>query len=220
MKALLLLLILALPVFAQMKGDPENFCREGFFTRDSQDFQIGKVRAARAYFHTDEREECPEGAACRGKAYLVAGNEVVVNRVHNGFACAWYSAIKGGPTVGWLKVSDLAIAAPARSTGTKTWLGEWLYEENGIEFTDNKLAGFLNVTGSATWKGLGDNVHVGEIDGRYAPENGVINYSDGDDEYDCKITMRLLGSYLIVADNLKCGGVNVTFSGVYTRRKK
>ena len=65
-----------------------------------------------------------------------------------------------------------------------------------------------------------DNVHVGEIDGRYAPENGMIKYSDGDDEYDCKMTMRLVGRYLVVADNLKCGGVNVTFSGVYTKRKK
>ena len=220
MKTFLLVLTLTVPVLAQTEGNPENFCRDGFFTRDSRDFKIGKVKSARAYFHSDEKEGCPEGAACRRKAYLVPGNEVIVNRVRNGFACAWYSPMKGNPTAGWLKVSDLAISAPPQAADTKAWLGEWAYEENGIEFTDNKLPGFLNVTGNASWKGLGDNVHVGEIDGRYAPENGVINYSDGDDEYDCKITMRLLGSYLIVADNLKCGGVNVTFSGVYTKKKK
>ncbi len=220
MRTFLLVLILALPGFAQLEGNPDNFCRDGFFTRDSQDFKIGRVKASRAYFHSDESEDCPEGAACRRKAYLVPGNEVIVNRVRNGFACAWYSPVKGNPTVGWLKASDLSISAPPKVTGTKAWLGEWVYEENGIELTDNKLAGFLNVTGNATWKGLGDNVHVGEIDGRYEPVDEVINYSDGDDEYDCKITMRHLGKYLIVADNLKCGGVNVTFSGVYTKRKK
>ena len=219
MRTFLLVLIFALPVFAQIEGSPENFCREGFFTRDSQDFKIGRVKAARSYFHSDESEDCPEGVKCRRKAYLVQGNEVIVNRVRNGFACAWYSPVKGSPTVGWLKVSELAIAAPPIVNGTKAWLGEWVFEENGIEFTDNKLAGFLNVTGNATWKGLGDNVHVGEIDGRYEPLDGVINYSDGDDEYDCKITMRRIGNYLVVADNLKCGGLNVTFSGVYMRKK-
>ena len=220
MRIILLALIFAVPVFAQMEGNPENFCREGFFTGDSQDFKIGKVKAARIFFHSDDREDCPEAASCRRKAYLVPGNEVIVNRVRSGFTCAWYSPIQGNPTVGWLRVSDLSISDSPKINGTKPWLGEWVFEENGIEFTDNKLAGFLNVTGNATWKGLGDNVHVGEIDGRYEPVNGTINYSDGDDEYDCKIKMRLLGGYLIVADNLKCGGVNVTFSGVYTRRKK
>ena len=220
MRTFLLALIFAVPVFAQMEGNPENFCRDGFFTRDSQDFKIGKVKAARAYFHSDEREDCPEGANCRRKAYLVPRNEVIVNRVRNAFACVWYSPMKGNPTVGWLKASELSIFTPPKIIGTKAWLGEWVYEGNGIEFTDNKLAGFLNVTGNATWKGLGDNVHVGEIDGRYGPLDGVINYSDGDDEYDCKITMRRIGNYLIVADNLKCGGVNVTFSGVYTKRRR
>jgi hypothetical protein len=220
MRAVLLALILAVPVIAQMEGNPENWCRDGFFTRDSQEFKIGKVLTARAAFHSDEKDECPEGAACRRKAYLVRGNEVLVNRVRGSFACAWYSPAKGSPTVGWLKISDLEISSPSKANGTRDWLGEWVDGENGIEFTDNKLAGFLNVTGNASWKGLGDNVHVGEIDGRYAPENGVIKYSDGEDEYDCKMTMRLVGRYLVVSDNLKCGGVNVTFSGVYTKRKK
>lgn len=220
MKAFVLALILAVPAFAQIEGNPDNWCRDGFFTRDSKEFKIGIVKGTRAYFYGDDKDICPEGAACRRKAYLVPGNEVIVNRVRGDFACAWFSPLKGLPTVGWLKVSDLAISSRARNNGTRAWLGEWVYEDNGIEFTDNKLAGFLNVTGNATWIGLNDNVHVGEIDGRYAPENGVIDYSDGDDEFDCKMTMRLLGRYLVVADNLKCGGLNVSFSGIYTKKRR
>ena len=220
MRVLLIALLLVGPAFAQIVGNPENWCRDGSFTRDSENFKIGRVKAPRSYFYSDEKDDCPEGTACRRRAYLVPGNEVLVNCVRDGFACAWYSPAKGTPTVGWLKAADLDISSPAMASGTKAWLGEWVVYENGIEFTDNKLAGFLNVTGNATWKGLNDNVHVGEIDGRYAPENGLIKYSDGDDEYDCKMTMRLVGSYLVVADNLKCGGVNVTFSGVYRKRKK
>lgn len=223
MRALLLALILTVPALAQMDGNPENWCRDGFFTRDSKDFTIAFVKGPknkRAYFYGDEKDSCPGGANCRRKSFVVGGDEVLINRGRNGYSCAWYTARNGKPTVGWLRTSDLEFRELLLDSPTKAWLGEWTYYENGIEFTDNKLAGFLNVTGNATWKGLGDNVHVGEIDGRYSPENGVINYSDGDDEYDCKMTMRLLGRYLIVADNLKCGGVNVTFSGVYTKRRK
>ena len=108
---------------------------------------------------------------------------------------------------------------PPVVAGVSGWLGDWKYGDNSISFTHNKLAGFLNVTGNAIWKGLGDNVHVGEIDGRYEPLNGVIEYSDGDGEYDCRATLRLVGNYLIVSDNLRCGGMNVTFTGVYLKRR-
>lgn len=223
MRTLLLFLVLIAPVFGQFEGNPENSCREGFFTRESKDFRIGTVgggKGSRSYFYGDENADCPERAGCRRKSYLVPGNEVIINRVRNGFACSWFSPAKGNPTVGWIKLTDLAISTPPELSGSRHWLGEWVFENNAIEFTDNKLAGFLNVTGNASWIGLNNNVHVGELDGRFTPENGVINYSDGDDEFDCKVTMRLLGRYLIVADNLKCGGVNVTFSGVYKKKKK
>jgi len=216
-------LFLAASTSAQLNGNPANWCREGFFTRDSKEFSIGVVKGAktaRSYFYGDDRDDCPRAANCRQKAFVVGGDEVIVNRSFDGFSCAWYVPKKGRPTVGWIPTSDLSLRDLLPGGASKAWLGEWTYGDNGIEFTENKLPGNLNVTGNATWIGLNDNVHVGEIDGRYEPKNGVINYSDGDDEYDCKMTMRLLGSYLIVADNLKCGGVNVTFSGIYRRKGK
>lgn len=208
-------------VFGQIDGNPENWCRQGFFTRDSVEFSLGTVKGSkgnRAYFYSDDKDDCPGSASCRQKAYLIPGNEVVVNRTRSGYACAWYSPLKGQATIGWIKETDLNISK-LNPGSYRAWLGEWIFAKNGIEFTENKLAGFLNVTGDATWQGLGDNVHVGSIDGRYQPKNGLIEYSDGDDEYDCKLTMRLLGKYLIVADNLHCGGVNVSFSGIYRKKR-
>ncbi len=208
---------------AQISGNPANWCREGFFTRDSNEFSIGVVKGvktARSYFYGDDRDECPGAANCRQKAFVVGGDKIVVNRAFGNYSCAWFSSSSGRSRVGWIKTSDLSFPNVVVDRSTRSWLGEWTYGDNGIEFTENKLPGNLNVTGNAVWVGLNDNVHVGEIDGRYEPNNGVINYSDGDDEYDCKVTMRLLGGYLIVADNLKCGGVNVSFSGVYTRKRK
>lgn len=206
---------------AQIPGNPDSWCREGFFTRDSKEFKLGRVRGnaqRKAFIWSGEGNPWREDSKPSG--WLVGGDQLVINRDREGYSCVWFISKTGRSTIGWVMTSNLLSPQVKFDASTRAWRGEWTYGNNGIEFTEDKLPGNLNVTGNATWIGLNDNVHVGEIDGRYEPKNGVINYSDGEDEFDCKITMRLLGSYLIVADNLKCGGVNVTFSGIYTRKGK
>jgi hypothetical protein len=34
----------------------------------------------------------------------------------------------------------------------------------------------------------------------------------------CEVDVALAGSFLVVADNHGCGGHNVSFTGIYTRR--
>jgi hypothetical protein len=236
------LLVCAIASFAQRESNPESWCRGGFFTREHSDFNNGTEAGTKAassylysdfkigtaagtkttkiYFHNDEPAGCPAGEDCRGKAYIVGGDKVLVSKSIKGFSCAWYVAPNGKNTVGWLPSASIRLTDPDKNPPLAKWHGEWKHADGQITFTDNKLAGFLNVTGDAVWKGLGDNIHVGEIDGRFAPEGNVLEYSDGEDEFDCKATMRLIGDYLVVADNLKCGGANVTFSGVYRRAGK
>ena len=213
-------LILAGAAFGQLEGNPDNWCRGGFFTREYSDFRIGTVTGAktnRVYFYRDDSDDCPAGKNCSRKAYVVGGDKLLVSRSYKGFACSWYVAPNGRETVGWIPERSIKISQPNARPPLSKWLGSWKYSDSEISFTDNKLAAFLNITGDAFWKGLGDNIHVGELDGRSAPEGNLLEYSEGDDEYDCRVTMRLIGDYLVVADNLKCGGVNVTFSGVYRR---
>lgn len=222
-RLILSLVLLSTSALGQMEGNPANWCREGFFTRDSDTFRIAAVRGgrtAKAYFYGDDRDVCPGGPNCRLKSFVVGGDEVLVNRGSGDYSCVWFASRGGRSTIGWLRTSDLRFDDQLADPSIRAWLGEWKYGDNVIEFTENKLPGYLNVTGNATWTGANPgNIHVGELDGRYEPKNGVINYSDGDDEYDCKATLRLIGRYLVVADNLKCGGVNVSFSGVYTKKK-
>jgi hypothetical protein len=216
-------LMFAVGASAQVDGNPDNWCREGFFTRDSKEFRVARIKgqaASRAYFHKDDPETCPDSANCQARAYLVPGDNVITNRARGQFVCAWYTTVKGSPTVGWLKQSDLEYPRMPSISGVPLWLGQWKYAGNVIEFTDNKLTGFVNVTGNAIWKGIGDNVHVGELDGRYSPKGGVIEYSDGDSEHDCRASLRLVGPFLVVADNMNCGGANVSFSGVYVKSKR
>jgi hypothetical protein len=46
--------------------------------------------------------------------------------------------------------------------------------------------------------------------------NATLPYDQGE-EVDCRVRMRRLGSFLLVEDNRRCGGINVSFSGIYQR---
>ncbi|MBX7055899.1 MAG: hypothetical protein K1X36_13175 [Pyrinomonadaceae bacterium] len=210
---------------AQTPGNPDNWCRNGAFPTDSQDFKIGKVKsgakaAKKVYFYNDYAEDCPTNESCREKSYVVPGNEVIVSRVYKSFACSWYVPVKGIGTTGWIRLADLDINDVNKKPPVTAWLGDWEFAENSISFTRNKLPGYLNVKGEAFWRGSVDNVHIGELDGREKPVGNIINFGSSDtDEYACKATIRLIGNFLVVDDNSNCGGVNVRFDGVYRRKK-
>lgn len=220
---LFLLLGAALSIFAQLEGNPENLCRNGFFPRESESYSIARVtvkRAARSYFFGDEGE-CPKAKNCRLKSYLVRGDEVIVSRKFGNYACAWYQPKRGPETVGWIAVSDLEFQNILDAGGPAYWTGTWIFYDSTIKIASGKPEGTYNVTGTAFWKGLGDNIHIGEIDGtaRYdATKNALLYGFDMTGEYDCRVTLRRSGRFMIVADNLNCGGANVSFSGVYLRK--
>ncbi len=219
-------LVVAVILFAAVSAvgqtaEVDNWCRGGFFTRESDNFRIAAAvgkRNERVHFYNDFEDDCPGKESCRAKSYIVPGDSVVISRTHGEFGCAWFAPAKGSPTVGWLKLSSIKFAPPPKAPTLSAWLGEWRYAENNINFTNNKLAGWVNVTGDALWRGVGDNVHIGEIDDRAEPVGALLKVGERDsDEFACKATMRLMGEFLIVNDNLKCGGANVTFSGVYRK---
>ncbi len=207
--------------FGQIAGNSDNWCREGFFTRETKDFGVGFVKPKqgnKTYFHNDDQKNCPDAAACKSKSFVVAGDGIITNKTRGNYVCGWFTGSTGKVTVGWLKKADLDFPLMVHDASERVWVGEWQYGENSISMTPNKLSGFLNVKGVALWKGLGDNVHVGELDAKSPYKDGVLEYSDGDSEFDCRATMTLQTErYLVVADNGNCGGANVTFSGIYRK---
>ncbi len=219
----LLAILLSGVGYAQREGNPANWCRGGGFAFDSEDFRIATVigkKASRVHFYDDSSDDCPGNERCKSKAYVVPGDQVVIARTYKGYACSWFTPAKGFPTVGWIKIGDIKFLTPRPDPPLTAWLGEWTYGENIIRFTHNKLAGYLNVTGEAFWRGLGDNIHVGDLDDRAEPKGNLLKVGEREnDEYACKATIRLIGDFLVVRDNMNCGGVNVTFSGVYRKRR-
>lgn len=204
-------------ICAQIDGNPENFCRNGFFPRESQDYSIATVKGKkreRIYFYGDEREDCPQAKNCRLKSYIIPNDEVIVSRKFGNFACAWFQPQRGSETVGWLPLDKLEFQNLLQSFDEI--LGNWGFYDNDIKIVKTTKSEVYKITGNAFWKGLGDNIHIGELDGEAEIVGNDLKYGEKDQsEYACKVTFRLISRYLIVSDNLNCGGANVTFSGVY-----
>ena len=83
-----------------------------------------------------------------------------------------------------------------------------------------------HLSGSAT-ANSGSAVNEGDIDGDIdarAPYGSFAILGDKQapferaGEGDCAVELRQLGPYLLVQDNNNCGGMGVSFSGLYVKR--
>jgi len=196
---------------------------------------LGRVNARTNFVKTgDVQKGCPSSAAvCRDRAYLVPGDEVVVIGSGDPFVCASFVGAKGQEKEGFLPRAAITVA-PNQPVSAESWLGRWRGSPEQ-EIVIGKGAGqdTLKVNGDATYGMLDPDrvkrgaVNLGSLEGE-APvrgttlsfamgENGTIPFDKGD-EYECKVRLRRLGPYLLVRDNNMCGGMNVTFTGIYRRR--
>ena len=213
-----------------------NECRRTPSLSEGPTLGFGRVVAAgRTSFVKDglAQKGCPDATAeCRERAYLVAGDSVILGERVGGYLCATYRGAKGDlARTGWLPAEAVAAEPPA-PVAPDDWLGTWTQAEGRIQVKRGDKPGTLAVTGDATW-GAGDpervkrgGVNLGEISGTVTPagdgasfamgENGTLPVAKGGAD-DCKVWLRRLGPWLVVDDNLACGGMNVTFRGVYRR---
>jgi hypothetical protein len=215
----------------------ENECRRAPTLSAGPVLALGRVSApGRTAFVKDglARAGCPDpGPACRERAYLVTGDAVILGERRGAFLCATYRSAKDDDVgrSGWIPAEAVAVE-PAPPVAIEGWLGTWKQAEAQIRVTRGDKAGTLAVAGDATWGG-GDpdrvrrgGIHIGEMSGTVVPVGDAASFAMGESgtlpvqkggESDCKIWLRRLGPWLVVDDNLACGGVNVTFRGVYRR---
>jgi len=187
--------------------------------------QAAVVTPAKQHFvmHADATNHCPsDSKQCQTKAYLVKGDVVVTGTKEGDYVCSGYVTAGGKLMLEWLPAASLE-AAPADQQKPADWTGKWHVYDNDIEITTKGDA--FAVDGNATWQ-MGDNVHVGEVHGVVKPINDQIAFAtDGENAVpftqggpdDCAIKMIRRGPYLVVEDNYKCGGLNVSFTAIYKR---
>jgi hypothetical protein len=183
------------------------------------------VPGPKRYFHDgDEREGCPaRTAACRRKGYVVAGDRLIAWEAKGPLTRVTYLAPGSDrPSGGWIESAALrrVALAPVRAAD---WLGGWRGWEAEIDITRGAKPGIFHLGGNATWGAHDpDRVKRGGVNfGMFGaelpePKGNSLALADSE-EPDCRIALRLLGPYLVARDNGRCGGMNVTFSGVYRK---
>jgi hypothetical protein len=213
-------LLLCVPgIVAAQSADeyPANWCRNGLFPSDRAEFRLATVGGnwtARIHFYNDD-DGCPSPTVkCETKSYLVTGDRLVVSRKFGSWICGWYQKGKGSETVGWLQADKLLMSAPpATAPALKNWLGMWKYAGTSLDIRRDGKSDALKVKGYAIWQGVGANVRVGGVEAVAQPLGNELVLI----EEECRVTLKLVGDYLVASDNSQCGGVNVRFNGVFRK---
>ncbi len=179
---------------------------------------------ARAYFvKGSEISGCPSTApACRARAYVVAGDTVVVTADQGPYACATLTNPRGVSTSSWLETAALSPLVPAQIT-REDWLGKWKTGEQDLSITKAPGAR-LTITGDATYGTLDPErvrrgaVNMGSVSSVAEPAGNSMHVTDLDNA-ECRIDLKIVGPYLVAANQGECGGLGVSFSGVYRRMR-
>ena len=205
-----LFLMTAQAATAAEPGNPPDWCRNGAFASDQDNLRIVRtLRKTNLLIDSGQKKGCPQaGAVCvLGDSHADRAEELLVNSELPGFFCAYRPSNGDG---GWVAKSDVAVEAPqpSRTPPLSAWIGRWQDDDNWIRIARKGNA--LRLTGRASWA----RRNFGDFEGTSTPAANKLETSDDI----CKVSMTLVGNYLVVDDNSQCGGMNVRFTGVYKQR--
>lgn len=161
----------------------------------------------------DKALPCPPSGACphRQKAYLVPGDLVLTANEAAGHRCVVYGTAKGRFIAGFLPADRLTPHKEERRLSPDFLHGSWENAYASLEFSRGEGAS-VRLTGSATWEGE-TTANEGEIEADAEVRGQAAVFQDED----CALEVRRRGPYLLAHEDGVCGGLNVTFSGVYSR---
>jgi hypothetical protein len=212
-------------VVAAASAAEKRDCSSVAYDDDLSNLSLAAVAGGKVSFVANESDKagCPSASApCKSRAFLVDKDVVVLDgRREGGYVCAGFINAKGEETDGWLPAASVKSASPSPN-----WIGVWKRDTSSKIDITRKSNDAAEVSGYATY-GVGAATHEGDIDGTIDPRQAAQSFaSDGDKQvayekagqYDCAVRLRQLGAFLFVSDNNNCGGANVSFSGLYTRR--
>ena len=212
-----ILLASALPALAHAE---DQMCRNGLFTTQ-QPLGLAKVVGSPRTYLRSDTAPCPgETAECRGRTYVVPGDTLLTGATSGRYVCAMYPGRNGG-SAGYVLAEEIA-PQPVPVPSASAWTGQWHNFDDTI--TLRAKGSQLVASGDAYWPSANPSLkerpggpNLGEMSGTATPRGNQVVFA-GKDPDDCRVTLTLLPPFLTVADNLNCGGANVSFTGVYQRR--
>lgn len=153
-----------------------------------------------------------------------AGQPVAVGKREGDWTCVTHY----GSGFGWMLSNRLQAVQPDLHPSAAAWAGTWTPlgikkqprdATTRLTISTGAAAGSLKVDGQAYWFGAvvdGERVmHEGAVEGEAPPNENRLHITDSS----CEVTLSLIGGFLNVQDNRECGGMNVTFSGVWQKVK-
>jgi hypothetical protein len=205
---------------------------------EQNDVALARVVASEARVNfiagrSERTPACPSAeSGCRLRAYLVPGDEVLVDPTDGPYVCTLFKSQGGTETRGWLPRAAVQIARPEPAP-LRQWDGKWRRDRDA-QIVIKSSQDELEVSGDAMWGSRDPQrvkrgaVHVGELSGKGKPRGQMLalgwdpdgsTFSRPKDQApdDCAAKLDLYGRYLVVEDNGGCGGLNVSFTGIYVR---
>jgi hypothetical protein len=188
-------------------GNPINWCRTETFQAQNTAIVIGSQNE-RVYFFSD-KDNCPKlnDINCQNKSYLIAGDELITSQTYNEFTCGKYKN-----TIGWLASAKLKINELDHNPPIEKWVGNWVQWGGDFDLLGGSIEIHKTANNQLIAKGIMNyRQNTGEFEGTANPKGNELVISEGNDKNSCKVSMLLLGNFLLVDDNSNCGGLNVTF---------
>jgi hypothetical protein len=140
------------------------------------------------------------------------GSPVLVYKIEGQWTCG-YGADRYGAGPAWFQSKDLRAVKFAIDPPIAAWNGIWKGGEDRVVISASKNSEELRLVGKAIWQGANGNEHLGDASGNAVPNGNRLHIVDGG----CVIDLTLAGKYILADDNQGCGGMNVSFSGFWTR---
>ena len=210
-----LLLAAASPAMAEID---DGFCRNGIFGVENPSVGLAVIAGKRRAYFIEDMDGCPNAEPrCRQKSYVTPGDTVITGRNKGRYVCAFFPN-KGGGSAGWIESTRLRPIAVRQNPALREWVGQWS-DLGNPEVRFFLRRGTLTVEGDSYWPS--PNPSPEERPG--GPNTGNISEAvqvTGNRAHapECNVRFTLLGDWLVAADlDMQCGGMNVSFTGVYRR---
>lgn len=197
-----------------------DFCRNGLFPHEQENLRLGTIRGQKTekVHFFDDSDGCPSnGAKCELPTYLIPGDEVLVSKNIDDWACVWYQG-RRHESVSWVPKKNVVLRPSSRIHPVRDWVGVWVDGPDKIRIVRLESSGELQIQSRLRWDG--GTSPDGEAIAHYGGMQAMLDVHGSKAsaaEDGCQVRLTRIGKYLAADDNGACGGMNVRHTGMYVR---